>query len=280
MNACAIVPPNAYEPLLLGPPGHRRFAVWHAANTPARAALVLCPPILHEYTRSYRMWALVAARLATVGVACLRLDYFGCGDSTGDDMEFSLTGAAQDVALGLGELHRRLPGVAQVVLGVRAGCWPAWFAAAASAVDQLWLWQPIADGSAYLEHLHELDAIERGSYERYPWHRGKPVPFETGTLMGMPCGAGLQAEIGFARIPGKRLDGRTRITVLDSTQGARADYAGRQIALPASLCDWAEQMYMGDCRLGREFDAVLQCLLEPQHRKELAGESRIDAWKK
>ena len=261
-------------PLFLGPRSHRRFAIWHAARGPARAGLVLCPPWFHEYTRSYRLWALLAARLAQAGIACLRMDYYGCGDSDGDDEEFSLAGACADVVLGLRELGARLPGVPRIVCGVRAGAWPAW-TAAASGAEHLWLWQPIRSGAAYLATLRRLDAQERASYVRYPWHGGAPNPAESATLMGFPCRACLPGAIAERRLDGATPSPGVRVVVLDGAAAiAHADaYAERVVVLPDSLTAWADELHMGGTWLGPEFEPVLQSLLQSLHES-----SRAVAW--
>jgi len=251
---------NSAAPLFLGPRSHRRFAVWQPARGSARAALVLCPPWFHEYTRSYRLWSLLTARLADIGIASLRLDYYGCGDSDGDDADFSLAGACADVDLALSETCARLPGVPLIVCGVRAGAWPAWSAAARWA-DQLWLWQPVRNGAAYLAALRRLDAEERRSYARYPWRGGAPKPAEPATLMGYPCRSSLTTAMAGMNLGTAAPPAGVRVLVLDAAD-AQADhaYAERGIVLPDHLTAWTDELYMGGCWLGPDFEPVLQAL--------------------
>ena len=266
---------NSAAPLFLGPRSHRRFAVWQPARGPARAALVLCPPWFHEYTRSYRLWSLLAVRLADIGIASLRLDYYGCGDSDGDDEDFSLAGACADVDLALSELRARLPGVPRIVCGVRAGAWPAWTAAARGA-DHLWLWQPIRNGAAYLAALRRLDAEERSSYARYPWRGGASKPAEPATLMGFPCRVSLTTAMAGVNLATSTLPAHLRVLVLDAAdaQGDHA-YAGHTIVLPENLTAWADELYMGSCWLGPDFEPVLQALVDAlrEPRREVAWTS-------
>jgi len=262
-------------PLFLGPRSHRRFAVWQAARGPARAALVLCPPWFHEYTRSYRLWSLLCARLADVGIASLRLDYYGCGDSDGEDEDFSLAGAVADVDLALSELCARLPGVPHIVCGIRAGAWPA-CSAAARWVDQLWLWQPIRDGAAWLAELRERDAQERRSYARYPWRGRAPKPAEPMTLMGFPCRASLIVAMAGVNLGPATVPAGPRVLVLDAPAALAAHtYAERGIALPQNLTAWADELYMGSCWLGPDFEPVLQGLVDalPFRAREAAWTS-------
>src|SRR3546814_769555 len=58
----------------------RLFGVLHPAVGSTRAQVLMCPPLLHEHTRSYRFFSQMAGRLAADGVACLRFDFHGTGD--------------------------------------------------------------------------------------------------------------------------------------------------------------------------------------------------------
>ncbi|MFZ0872599.1 MAG: hypothetical protein WAM90_17940, partial [Rhodanobacter sp.] len=75
---------GAPTPLWLGSPGRRLFATWYASPSAPRATVVICPPFFHEQFLSSRLFSLVAARLAQAGIACLRVDYYGTGDSEGN----------------------------------------------------------------------------------------------------------------------------------------------------------------------------------------------------
>jgi len=56
-----------------------------------KVAVVLCYPIINEYLRAHRAFVRLATQLATEGFHVLRFDYFGCGDSYGDDDDGNLT---------------------------------------------------------------------------------------------------------------------------------------------------------------------------------------------
>ncbi|HEY6942486.1 hypothetical protein, partial [Dokdonella sp.] len=167
--------PASHEFEFAGPPERRLFTVYRAARGTARAALVLCPPFFHEQFLSYRLLSLVAARLAERGIASLRFDYYGTGDSWGDETAFDLEGASGDADMALAELGRRLPGVPPIAFGARAGAWPAARLAHRHRLP-LWLWQPLPDGRAWLDELVAMDARERASRLRYPFIGREPKP--------------------------------------------------------------------------------------------------------
>jgi predicted alpha/beta hydrolase len=83
-------------PLWIPCEGERLFAVLHEPAGSARAGIVFCAPILHEYVRSQRLFALLAQALSEHGYRVLRFDYRGTGDSAGTDESFSLTWASVD----------------------------------------------------------------------------------------------------------------------------------------------------------------------------------------
>jgi hypothetical protein len=84
----------------------------------------------------------------------LRFDYFGTGDSPGDDEDADLSGWASDVRTARRELLQRSGRSHVVAVGVRLGGMLAVLAADAPADTQrLVLWDPILDGAQYLAHL-------------------------------------------------------------------------------------------------------------------------------
>src|SRR3546814_19955543 len=98
----------------------RLFGVLHPAVGTTRAQVLMCPPLLHEHVRSYRFFSQMAGRLAADGVACLRFDYHGTGDSEGDDADFSPDLALADIACAAAELSRRVGDHPLVLMGIRA----------------------------------------------------------------------------------------------------------------------------------------------------------------
>ena len=67
------------------------FGAHHPARRKSTGkAVVICPPIGHEYGRTHWMLRLLSAQLAREGVHVLRFDYFGTGDSGGFVEDLSL----------------------------------------------------------------------------------------------------------------------------------------------------------------------------------------------
>jgi alpha/beta superfamily hydrolase len=201
-----------------------------------RAAVLLVPPLFHEWQRSYRLFALLAECLAQRGVAVLRFDYRGCGDSWGEDSEFLPSRALEDIraALAALEQHARCHAA---LLGVRGGGLLA--AAAAAGLERaLWLWQPVVEGAAHLAELRRRDAEELGSRWRFPFLRRAPAadPLQ---LMGQRLHPEFAVEFGLLKLAAPGLPAPALWL------HAEADPAPEQVpalVLPAALSSWAGEL--------------------------------------
>jgi len=159
-------------PFNFGPDDRRLFAI-HSPR-PAAAApkigVVLCNAFGREAIRAHRLYRVLADRLSRGGCDVLRFDYFGTGDSAGDDLDADLEGWGTDLHAAHRELVKRA-GVSKVVwLGMRIGA----SVAAAAARDEpaglarLILWDPILDGRDYLDLLN----LRQHESERLPAPEG------------------------------------------------------------------------------------------------------------
>jgi hypothetical protein len=227
------------EPRWLAAGGRRLFSVLHRPPAPPRAGVLVCPPLLNEHARSYRLFALLADALAAHGLAVLRFDYHGTGDSDGEDADFTLDSARSDSGEALGALRRAVAGAPLVVLGVRAGAIPAIHAATAGGAAALWLWQPCTDGADYLAELQARDAARRRA------HPAGLRPGEAQMLMGLRCTDALAEGLRAARLESCVPGAAPPVTVLDAAGGAAAPGPVRRIDLAAPLHDWIGQPGMG-----------------------------------
>lgn len=163
-------------PLLFGPASRQLFGLFHPSEREGSTAVLICGPFGQESIRAHRLMRVLADRLARAGVAVLRFDYYGCGDSPGDDDEGELEGWRRDVGVAHDEL-KRLSGATHVVwLGARLGASIAVLAARSGRSDpaRLLLWDPVIDGARYLSYLREkhVDALERSFVMPNPaWRR-------------------------------------------------------------------------------------------------------------
>lgn len=245
MSVLAATAPTAvgalHEFAFVGEPQRRLLTVFRAAQGHARAALLLCPPLFHEHFLSYRLLSLVAARLAERGIASLRFDYYGTGDSWGSETDFTLAGALDDAEVALAELARRVPHVPRIALGARAGAWIAARLAQRHGLA-LWLWQPLLRGQAWLDELVAMDGRERASRQRYPFLGAQPWPSDPARLLAAYCPPALRAELA-AQDLGALLDARIpQLHVVDDERAAPLPQALTQQRLPVAAAAWHEQI--------------------------------------
>jgi uncharacterized protein len=147
------------QPIHFGMPDRRLFGIFHAAapSSAPQAGVVLCNAFGQEAIRAHRMMRVLAERLARAGHCVLRFDYFGTGDSMGDDLEGDLVGWASDVREADRELCERAGTSRTIWIGMRLGATVAVLAArdGPDELERLILWDPVIDGDRYLKHLRE-----------------------------------------------------------------------------------------------------------------------------
>jgi alpha-beta hydrolase superfamily lysophospholipase len=178
-------------PIWFGPPQRPLFGWFHApADGHARGGVVLCPPLSRDYLQAHYALRRVAVGLEQAGIAVVRFDYDGTGDSFGaTDDPGRVDAWLASVAAAIEVLRRS--GVTRIGLaGMRVGALLAAEAAARDgAVEQLVLWDPAASGKAFVSEQRALAALTFGTS---PTHDDGSL--ETpGMLLGAETVAGLRA---------------------------------------------------------------------------------------
>lgn len=130
------------------------FRAWHRPGRQAATGVVLCHPMGQEYMRIHRTYVELARSIAAGGRHVLRFDYYGCGDSAGENGEGGFARWREDIHAAIDEL-RSAAGVRTVYLaGARVGANLALdVAAARNDLEGVILWEPIVRGRDYLATL-------------------------------------------------------------------------------------------------------------------------------
>lgn len=144
-----------------GPTGEI-FCSVHAPTAGAQASLVLCPPLLADHPFSYRRELEGALELARRGVAVWRFHYSGMGHSQGSPSAHSFDSLVANARLVV-EAAAAAAAVPLTVGGTRCG---AMVAATVEGDHPLVLWEPVADGTAYLREGFRARMIADGGQLR------------------------------------------------------------------------------------------------------------------
>jgi pimeloyl-ACP methyl ester carboxylesterase len=183
------------HPFYFGESDRRLFGVYHPARgmSPRDLGVVLCHPMGHEYTRSYRVLRNLAVALAEQGLHVLRFDYYASGDSAGETAERSVGQWIVDVGTAIDELKDTAGGARVSLVGIRFGATLAAFAAEhRDDIDHLILCDPVATGRRYLEEMRIVQDL---------WFRTRPGPKDAAgrdlrnELLGFPLPAPFVEEV-------------------------------------------------------------------------------------
>jgi uncharacterized protein len=143
------------------------FGLYHAVADVPRLAVLLCPPLGQDLIRSHRVYRQLAETLATEGIAVLRFDYYGSGDSAGSSVEVDWTRCLRDIVAAARELRARSGCDRVIAFGARLGGGLALAAAANEQFAELIVWDPVFDGAAHVTQLDNLQASLRLDPKRF-----------------------------------------------------------------------------------------------------------------
>ncbi len=217
-------------PLYFGEPGEALFGCWHAPiGGPARSTgIVLCPPTGQEYILAHRTFRLLAARLARQGFHCLRFDWYGCGDSSGEDADGRLDRWRADAVAAI-DLMRTRSGVRSVAaVGLRLGATLAALAAAGRGdVDCLVLWDPVVNGRGFVEAMGKQ---HRDRLRRFPVLVETPPAGRVVTeALGFPVGDDLRADLDRLDLSALSAAPAGRILLVDTRTGSAVEPIERRL---------------------------------------------------
>jgi alpha-beta hydrolase superfamily lysophospholipase len=148
-------------------PERSLFGLFHACAKPARKAVLLCPPLGQDQIRCHRLYRQLAQALAAEGIAVLRFDYYGSGDSAGASVDMDWRRCLADTAAAADELRAR-SGIDRVLaFGARLGGSIALASAVQARLAGIVAWDPVLDGRAYVAQLDALQSALRLDAQRF-----------------------------------------------------------------------------------------------------------------
>jgi alpha-beta hydrolase superfamily lysophospholipase len=144
-------------PIWFGPPERPLFGMVHVPEgNIARAAVVLCSPLGREDLHAHGTYRELAQRLEDQGIAVLRFDYDGTGDSAGAEHDPARVAAWSSSIQVAVDLMRSIGPSVVAVVGMRMGATLGAIEASRRPVDALVLWDPCRSGRAYLREQRAL----------------------------------------------------------------------------------------------------------------------------
>jgi uncharacterized protein len=183
---------DAEMPFYFGPE-RALFGLFHAPATPARKAVLLCPPLGQDQIRCHRVYRQLAQALAAEGVAVLRFDYYGTGDSAGDSVDVDWQRCMADTAVAADELRQKA-GVDRVfAFGARLGGSMALASAVQGRFAGVVAWDPVLDGQAHVAQLDAMQSALCTDGQRFMVRR-KPADIAAQWL-GFAVGPGLRQQL-------------------------------------------------------------------------------------
>lgn len=159
------------EAVILENCGQKIFGILHRPlNINKYPALLMCHGLAGHKTGKYRLYVRLAKMLAEAGIAALRIDFRGSGDSEGDFSEMTLEGEITDALKGL-EFLRKDPHFDQSSIGMfgrSVGGTVALIAARRHGnIKSIATWAPLFNGEQWLDKWNKLHSMELSPEHRH-----------------------------------------------------------------------------------------------------------------
>ncbi|MFK7734509.1 MAG: amino acid adenylation domain-containing protein [Pirellulaceae bacterium] len=146
---------------------YRPPAVEQFQQNSRRHGVVICPPLGHEYTRSYRNLQQLALQLASAGFEVLRFDYSGTGNSEGRCEDLRLESLQSDLRRAI-DYITSMDGVdGYSLLGLRLGATIAATTKHDCDPAHRVLWDPVIRGASYVGILEDFHQFALRSQTRF-----------------------------------------------------------------------------------------------------------------
>jgi len=230
------------RPFFFGRSERLLFGTYHApaVRSPRLGAVLLCNPFGQDAIYAHRIYATLAAKLSKLGQHVLRFDYYGTGDSAGEVEEGSQAAWLEDIL----EAHQELlasSGASRVIwVGLRYGATLAVLASQSlpRALASLILWDPVVDGTAYLQELAQAHA----TFMQQELRGWRPSPAEDCQALGFPLGPDLKRAIAAIDLAALCPPKARQVTVLSTSQKAGLDRFRQAVTGWSGAARWMEMI--------------------------------------
>jgi len=227
-----------FQPFWLNEGGRRLYAAFHpGSGLPSASvgrdsdppAVLVLPPLLHEYHRSFRFLCELASGLADAGLPCLRFCHYGSGDSDGDGNEVDFESMSADIDHAYQMLIHHTGRRRVVILAFRSATLSLqhWLSRGGRPVELALLWDPVLEGDSWLEGLRDEDAAKRA---RIRGEADRPESQEE--LMGCLVSSRFLDQLGHSAWPPEHVSLPTQTWLVGHAGGPIPVQAARRFDLP------------------------------------------------
>ncbi len=130
--------------------GDSLFSVLYLPEREPSCCLLICPAWGDEHRSAYGATVGISRFLADNGAAVLRFDYRGCGDSSGESSQITLSTLKSDITCAARALKNQFPTLPLILSGVRMGGDLALELADSLAALRVAAIAPVLQGAAWL----------------------------------------------------------------------------------------------------------------------------------
>jgi amino acid adenylation domain-containing protein len=202
-------------------------------------SVLICNAIGHEQIRAYRNLQQLAIRLCEQGFDVLRFDYRGTGNSSEPCEQLSAESMQIDTEIAASHLREVTSTKRLSLVGIRLGATVAANAHIAD-VDQCLFWDPIFDGTQFIEQLDQFHWQSLTNQTRFA-RRMKPT--DNDQAYGHAMTQSKRSSLSSLRMPTTMADHCHQATILMSSgyraaQSNSGEIAGANIIELADEIDW------------------------------------------
>ncbi|MBQ7652494.1 MAG: hypothetical protein IJS15_16160 [Victivallales bacterium] len=140
--------------------GRTIYTTLYIPDVPARRAVVMCEPFADEKRCAFRMIVRLSEKLAEAGVAVMRFDVSGTGDSAASHADAEWDNWCEETVAAVNYIKRRTGAGECRLMGFRSGAILAAYAASKVQCSAVSLVEPILTGATLLKDLEMRQGIQ------------------------------------------------------------------------------------------------------------------------